>query len=230
MNSAIATIGRLERVTLGDRVYRELRELLMAGELMPGEKLSLRTVATQLGVSMMPVRGAVAQLVAEDALTVTPSRAVSVPMMTRRRFQELKAIRLVVEGHAAAEAARLRTETDLKAIRKFDALFRAAVGGPNPDPVAALRWNKSLHFAVYAAAASPALVAIIEGLWLKIGPVINLDLRSSTERLCTGQAELLHARMLAAIEAKDGEGARAALVEDIGSSAAVIETMGNLPD
>lgn len=37
-------------------------------------------------------------------------------------------------------------------------------------------------------------------------------------------------RMLAAIEAKDGEGARAALVEDISSSAAVIETMGNLPD
>jgi len=230
MSSAIGSIGRLERVTLGERVYRELKELLMAGELMPGDKLSLRTVATQLGVSMMPVRDAVARLVAEDALAVSPSRAVSVPVMTRRRFRELKTLRLVLEGHAAEEAARQRTPADLKAMRKFDAQFRAAVGGSEPDAAVALRWNKSLHFAVYAAAASPSLVAIIEGLWLKVGPVINLDIRGSAERLAVGQAEVLHGRMVAAIEAGDAAGARAALAEDISRSADFIEATGNLPD
>jgi DNA-binding GntR family transcriptional regulator len=230
MSTAIENIGRLERVTLGDRVYGELRELLMAGKLMPGEKLSLRSVAAMLGVSMMPVREAVNQLVAEDALTVLPNRAVTVPMMTKRRFQELKAIRIVIEGYATEQAAQLRTEIDLAAIRNFDALYRRAVEGPEPDPIAALRWNKSLHFAVYEAAASSSLLAIIEGLWLKIGPVINLDLRSSTERLCSGLSERLHARIVAAIEAKDSAAARDALVEDISSSADFIEAAGNLPD
>jgi DNA-binding GntR family transcriptional regulator len=230
MNSAIENIGRLERVTLGDRVYLELRELLMAGKLMPGEKLSLRSVAAMLGVSMMPVREAVSQLVAEDALTVLPNRAVSVPMMTKRRFQELTGIRAVIEGFAAEQAAQARTDLDIAAIRNFDSLYRRAVKGPGPDAIAALRWNKDLHFAVYTAAASPSLLAIIEGLWLKIGPVINLDLRSSTERLCLGISERLHARMVAAIEARDSRSARDALVEDIRSAAEFIEATGNLPD
>jgi DNA-binding GntR family transcriptional regulator len=230
MTTAIEGIGRLERATLGDRVTRELRELLMAGKLMPGEKLSLRTVAASLGVSMMPVREAVARLVAEEALIVSPNRSITVPLMTKRRFRELKAIRLVVEGHAAGEAARLRTADDLSAIRTSDAAFRDAVRSPAPDPAAALRANMSLHFAVYRAAASPSLTAIIEGLWLKVGPVINFDLRSSTERLSSGVSERLHARLLAAIEAKDGAGARDAVIADISGSADFIEAAGTLPD
>jgi DNA-binding GntR family transcriptional regulator len=197
---------------------------------MPGEKLSLRSVASSLGVSMMPVREAVAHLVAGDALTVLPNRAVRVPIMTRRRFQELTRIRLLLEGHAAEQAALLRTKEDLVSIRNFDALYRRAVQEPSADATAALRWNKDLHFAVYAAAQSPSLVAIIEGLWLKIGPVINLDLRSSTERLCTGPSEKLHAQLLVAIEARDGAGARDAVVADISTSADFIEAAGDLPD
>ncbi|GGF18324.1 GntR family transcriptional regulator [Aliidongia dinghuensis] len=220
----------MERVTLGDRVHRQLRELLMAGKLMPGEKLSLRSVAASLGVSMMPVREAVAQLVAEDALTVLPNRAISVPVMTKRRFRELRAIRVMLEGYAAEQAAQQRGEADLAQIREADAQFRRAVSGAAPDPVSALRWNMNLHFAVYRAAQSPSLLTIIEGLWLKVGPVINLDLRASAERLSAGASERLHARLLAAIEAGDGAGARAALVEDINGSAAFIEATGNLPD
>ena len=40
-----------------------------------------------------------------------------------------------------------------------------------------------LHFAIYRATGLPTLVGIIEGLWLKIGPVLNLDLKTSHERL-----------------------------------------------
>ena len=52
--SALEEIGALERETLGDRVTAELRALLVAGRLAPGEKLSLRRVAEALGVSPMP--------------------------------------------------------------------------------------------------------------------------------------------------------------------------------
>jgi DNA-binding GntR family transcriptional regulator len=230
MTTAIEAIGRLDRATLGDRVYRELRELLMAGKLMPGEKLSLRPVAASLGVSMMPVREAVARLVAEEALVVSPNRSIRVPLMSRRRFRELKAIRLVIEGYAAEQAALLRSVEDLAAIRRHDAGFRRAVTAPKPDPAAALGANMSLHFAVYRAAASPSLTQIIEGLWLKVGPVINYDLRASTDRLAAGAAEVLHAQLLAAIEARDAAGARAAVTADISSSADYIEAAGTLPD
>ena len=44
------------RQTLSADVYSQLRDLLISGRVMPGEKLSLRSIADALGVSVMPVR------------------------------------------------------------------------------------------------------------------------------------------------------------------------------
>jgi DNA-binding GntR family transcriptional regulator len=228
--SANATIDPVERVTLGQQVYAELRELLMAGELAPGDKLSLRAVAGRLGVSMMPVRQAVSRLVTDDALEVLPNRAVSVPVMTIAKFRELTRVRVAVEGFAAEEGALARSDADLHALAMHEAAFRREAQSHTPDLARAVRANKDLHFAVYAAAGLPALVAIIEGLWLRIGPVLNLDMKVSGERLAQGGAADQHARALAAIAARDGPAARAAIVADITAAAAFIEASGRLPD
>ena len=103
--SALDEIGALQRETLGERVTGELRALLVAGRLAPGEKLSLRRVAEALGVSMMPVREAVSRLAADRALEVLPGRAVRVPVLSLAQFRELTRLRLVVEGFAAEEAS-----------------------------------------------------------------------------------------------------------------------------
>ena len=87
---ALSSAPPLERQTLGDQVYAHVRKLLMSGRLAPGDKLSLRSVADVMGVSMMPVREAVSRLVADRALEVTPNRAVRVPEMKRRQFQDLR--------------------------------------------------------------------------------------------------------------------------------------------
>ncbi|WP_342352917.1 FCD domain-containing protein [Methylobacterium frigidaeris] len=99
---------------------------------------------------------------------------------------------------------------------------------PEPDLERAMRANRDLHFAVYEAAGLPSLIAIIEGLWLRIGPVLNLDMRSSPRRLAEGGAEAHHADLVAALSVGDAEGARTALAADIAGSAAFIETTGRL--
>lgn len=231
MVAALAPVGRIERVTLGDRVYEELRDLIIGGELAPGDKLSLRSVADTLGVSIMPVREAVSRLVGDEALAVLPNRAVSVPAMTLAKFRELTRIRLVVECYAAEQAAASRQAADLRVMTAFDAAFRREARSERPDPARAVRANKDLHFAVYRASRMPSLVAVIEGLWLKIGPVLNLDLKTSPERLAGGGAEVHHARVLAAIEAGDDGAAGRALAADIEGAAVFIEATGRLaPD
>jgi len=226
--SAIAQIGRLERATLGDRVHTELRELLMSGELAPGQRMSLRSVAETLGVSMMPVREAVSRLVADQSLEVLPNRAVRVPLMTRARFRELTTVRLAVEGFAAEQAARNHAEADLAVMRQFEEAFLAEARSPDPHAERAVRANKELHFAVYRATGLPTLVGIIEGLWLKIGPVLNFDLKASPERLRTGGATEHHRRLVAAMHAGDGAAARKALIADIEGAASFIESTGRL--
>ena len=225
-----ASTDTAERVTLGRRVHSHLRELLMSGELAPGQKMSLRSVAETLGVSMMPVRQAVAQLVADRSLEMLPNRAVRVPLMTRSKFKELTTVRLAVEGFAVEQAARSRAATDLAAMRRFEDAFEEEARNPHPRAEHAVRANKELHFAVYRATGLPTLVGIIEGLWLKIGPVLNLDLKLSPERLRTGGAVECHRRLLEAVEAREPAGARAALVADITGAARFIESTGRLID
>lgn len=98
-------IAPMRRDTLGERIFAELSEFLISGRLHPGERLSLRKMAEQMGVSMMPVRDAVGRLANEGALVVSPNRAVLVPLMTRARLVEMTEVRLAVEGFAARRAA-----------------------------------------------------------------------------------------------------------------------------
>src|SRR3974390_1071109 len=100
-----ASLGALERETLNDRVYRELKNSIMAGAFKPGSELTLRSVAEALGTSFMPVRDAMRRLVAERALEMRPSRTIAIPVLSADEFLELRRIRLLLEGEAVALAA-----------------------------------------------------------------------------------------------------------------------------
>jgi DNA-binding GntR family transcriptional regulator len=225
---ALSLVEPLDRQTLGERAYAQLAELLISGRLAPGEKLSLRNAAEVLGVSIMPVREAVSRLVADKALEVAANRAVRVPMMSATQFRDLTRVRIAIEGHAAAEAAQRRNDSNLDAIAAAETAMRAESELPLPDLPRAVELNKTFHFAVYEAAQSPILVEIIRALWLKAGPVINLDLRGNPDRLAKGEAIRFHAEVRAAIEAGDADVARAGVAADITGAADFILSHGRL--
>jgi DNA-binding GntR family transcriptional regulator len=227
---ALSEVEPLKRDTLGDRAYHQVADLLISGRLAPGDKLSLRTTAEALGVSIMPVREAITRLVADNALEVTPNRAVRVPVMSATRFRDLTRVRIEIEGYAAAEAAVLRNPDDLLRIAEFEEAFSLECGKKRPDHSRAVAFNQALHFAVYEAAQSPTLVDIIRSLWLKAGPVINLDLRANPERLRHSRAKRFHSDLLTAIRAGDAETARAAVANDIQDAATFILSQGRLAD
>ncbi len=99
----------------------------------------------------------------------------------------------------------------------------------HPDGSRAIAHNQALHFTVYRAAALPELLPIIEGLWLRIGPVLNFDMRGKGSGERMSKSEQCHARLVDAIGRADGRGARAALRSDIEGAARHIEARGVLP-
>ncbi|MEZ0220967.1 GntR family transcriptional regulator [Tardiphaga sp. 1201_B9_N1_1] len=226
--TALTLVEPLDRQTLGERAYAQLADLLISGRLAPGEKLSLRTAAEVLGVSIMPVREAVSRLVADKALEVAANRAVRVPVMSATQFRDLTKVRIAIEGHAAAEAAQLRGDRNLASIAIAEAAMRAESEMKAPDLPRAVELNKTFHFAVYEAAQSPILVEIIRALWLKAGPVINLDLRGNPDRLAKGEAIRFHADVRKAIEIGDAEAAKVGIAADITSAANFILSRGGL--
>ena len=82
--------------SLHDAIYASLRQALVMGDLVPGQRFSMRALADRFHTSLIPVRDALKRLVAERGLMMLPNRTVCVPLMTRPAFQELLQVRLRV--------------------------------------------------------------------------------------------------------------------------------------
>ncbi|WP_249732348.1 GntR family transcriptional regulator [Roseococcus sp. SDR] len=208
--------------TMGQAAYVQIAGLLTSGHVAPGERLSLRDLAERLGTSTMPIRAAVGRLAEYGALEVSPNRAVRVPVMSAARFAELADLRQEMEGLAAERAAKAATADDIAVITRIEAEFASVATGASPDAARAVALNRDLHFAIYAAARMPLLEGAIERLWLLAGPVLNLDMRADPRRLANTPARRFHAAALAALRARDGAAARAAIAGDIAEAAAFI--------
>ena len=200
-------LGAIQRETLNDRVYRQLRTMIMSGGVSPGKELKLRELAKELHVSLMPVRDAIGRLVVERALEMLPNRQVIVPELSLDRLLEVRRVRVVLEGEAGALAAQHATPDLLYSLRALQEKI-AAPSLRKQHEVFAL--NREFHFAIYQAAQSPLLFSMIEQLWLQIGPVFN---HISVDYVSEG-AEA-HEKIIAALLARDAHATRAAIAEDL---------------
>ncbi|ADJ64921.1 GntR family transcriptional regulator [Herbaspirillum seropedicae] len=226
----LSTMRKIQHATLSERVYQDLCELIQAGQVRPGQKLTLKGLADALGTSPMPVREAVRQLAAEGALEILPNRAMRVPLMTKGKFRELLKIRLALEGLAIEHAARHIDAVGLEQVARLHDTLSVEMKRKRPNVDLVIRLNKQLHFAAYQGSGMPTLVDLIAGLWLQVGPVINLDLRAGSRRLAEAPALVHHARLLEGLRAGSPEKARAGLEGDLLSAAEMILAGDGLPD
>ena len=218
----------LTRQTLSGDVYKQLSDLLMSGRVMPGEQLSLRTIAEGLGVSVMPVREAVHRLLSERALVLLPNRVLRVPQMTVSQFREITDIRLNLEGLATERAAKLVDEAGLQEIENAHQRFSREILAKKPSESNLIALNKDLHFAIYRQAQMPMLLEMIESLWLRIGPILNYDFRSGSTRVKEHVSATHHERIVNALKKRDAKAASAALAGDLQGAADFIVSAGVL--
>lgn len=211
-------LARLERETLHERAYEEVKKAIMGGAIAPGEPMTIRALAKALGTSVMPVREALRRLVAERALELLPNRSVSLPVMTADKFDEIVRIRLALEGMMAETAAKHITPDELKRMSRLneEMILKLRQGAKKY-----LALNQEFHFQLYLAARMPQAMSIVETLWLQIGPFLR-HVSSDFD-----QADFLdhHEAMLKALAKRDGQRARAAIEADISEAAETILTL-----
>jgi DNA-binding GntR family transcriptional regulator len=114
----------LEHIELSDRVYAQIRDMILAGELMPGEKIYQEKLADQLGVSRTPLLKALQRLEHEFLVTSVPRRGVYVKKISLDEVIDVFYSREVLEGLAAKLAARRRTDTELERLKALFYPFR----------------------------------------------------------------------------------------------------------
>ena len=88
-----------------NEVFDVLHNRVIAGELQPGQWLRQEEIASQLGVSMTPVREALDQLVAAGLAEREPYRGVRVIELTHEEMLDAYGLRLLIEPAAARLAS-----------------------------------------------------------------------------------------------------------------------------
>jgi DNA-binding GntR family transcriptional regulator len=210
MDASLSPLSPVTRLNLNAQVYATLRSALLEGRLRPHQRLKIRDLASAMSVSETPVREAVMQLVRERALVLQTSRSLTVPRLSARQYVELRRIRFELEGLAAAEATPRIVPRAITDLEKLHARYLKAEIAANASEAVRLNWH--FHSSIYKSADMPELFNLIEGLWLRSGPLLTYQYPHATP-LYPGRHR--HLDVIDALRDRDAAAVRAAIQADM---------------
>lgn len=115
--------------SLVSEVYEAILGQIMSLRIPPRARITVDNLARELKVSQTPIREALSRLEAEGLVVKTHLVGYSAaPQLTRKRFDELYELRLLLEPPSAAKAAELMDEAALDALRRFAQAMSAGTG------------------------------------------------------------------------------------------------------
>jgi DNA-binding GntR family transcriptional regulator len=194
------------RPQLSEDVARYVRRRIFEGAYGAGTYVRLEQLAAELGVSVTPVREALLGLRAEGLLVQQPHRGFMVLPVTGRDIADVSNLQAHVGGELAARAASNITEEQLAQLKDIQAQLEDAYDQEDHDR--AVRLNHDFHRAINIAADSPKLSQLM-GQITRYAPEAVFP----TVEGWPAQSVKDHRRVIAALEHRDEERARAVMAE-----------------
>lgn len=190
-------------------VYEKIRDMILFGDLAPGQPITIHGLVTTLGLGMTPVREAIRRLTAEGALQSTDTRRVLVPQLHASQLDELSHLRLAIEPHLAGLAAARISPEAIDGLEAIDKDLDEAIAAG--DVQSYLRLNYAFHRSLYAHSESDIALSMADALWLRAGP----SLRVVCGRYGTLNLPDMHEETIAALRKRDAGATASAIAADI---------------
>ncbi|WP_027475660.1 GntR family transcriptional regulator [Curvibacter gracilis] len=197
---------RLKPNSLHSEVADQLRERIFNGELAPGMFLDEVALCERLSISRTPLREALKVLSAEGLLRHEPRRGCFVNEVTERDLDEIFPLIALLEGRCAYEAARHVNDADLATLAVLHDQLQACAQAQQLTEY--YQVNYQIHEAIIRLADNRWLAQTIADL-RKILRLARLQSLQAPGRI--GQSLSEHLAVLAALKARDAEGAEAAM-------------------
>lgn len=158
--SVVPAAPPVPRVLLRDQAAGLIRRAIVVGELTPGQVVKDTRLAADLGLSVAPVRQALARLADEGLVETKPQSHTRVTLVTLAAVRDALAVIRAMHELATREAVPLLTPSDLTAMREANARFRGAVEASDID--SALAADDALHAVVVHRHGNRAVLATLE--------------------------------------------------------------------
>ncbi|UNB52186.1 MULTISPECIES: GntR family transcriptional regulator [unclassified Mycolicibacterium] len=147
MPASDAPRRRLQR--LSDIASDHVRELIVSGQLRPGEFIRPESIAEDLGISATPAREGLLQLQSEGFLDMVPRRGFSVSSLSESDIRDIYDAQALLGGELAARAAASRTPQTIASLKAVQKSLEHATASGNYDEVE--RLNHEFHAMIYRA-------------------------------------------------------------------------------
>jgi DNA-binding GntR family transcriptional regulator len=207
--------------SLADQAYVVLRREIADGDFIPGQRVTERGLAGQLGVSPTPVREAIRRLEHERLLERLDGRTLTVAQPSVHRLYELSLIEAALAGVAAKLAAESATDRELKAIRGAheQALHSIPSARTVEDGIEIVRLARQTHQLIYEASHNVQLLDMIATAgafdWrVRVESVRRLGPAYPSK---TGLDD--HTAIIASLEARDSDSAETLMREHVAAAA-----------
>ncbi len=201
---AVAMIRPLQRpVPLRQSVYDALIDLIVGGELPPGQHMVETDLARQLGVSRQPIREALHRMEAEGWVDLRPSQGAFVHVPTDSEVDELLDVRALLEAETARLAAAARGATPAQLARLREICRDGEAAAEAGDFGAAVAANNAFHAEVAAVGGNAVLAELADIVGRRVQWYYRMV---APERGHGSWAE--HAEIIEAIESGDADQAQ----------------------
>ncbi|MEX2260940.1 MAG: GntR family transcriptional regulator [Bryobacteraceae bacterium] len=158
----LASSCKIQSITLRHQIASRMRQAILEGSLVPGERLVERALAAQLGSSLTAVREALIQLETEGLITKRSNSTTHVTSLSRDEISKTFAIRGELERFAVTEAARRATPPDIS--RLEDLHLGVIHAARAKDPRVYIQRDLAWHEAVWAVSGNEVLVGALRRL------------------------------------------------------------------
>jgi DNA-binding GntR family transcriptional regulator len=149
--------------TIAQHAVEGLRRALTSGELSPGDKIRQEEIAANLGISVSPVREALATLEQEGQVTYLPRRGYFVTEFDVDDLREIYELRALLEERAARRALPLLEDDALERVKLAARDCADAVS--SGDVASELDANRRFHFGLLDSPGQSHTMRVIRLLW-----------------------------------------------------------------
>ena len=155
----------LQHNKLPDLVLDKLMEWIMSGKLSMGDKLNTEELASQLGVSRMPIREALSNLEKKGLAESIPYAGTRLITLTKEDVRQIYIARTALEPVAARYACEKITEEEIQNLEKIQEEYTKIVSQDSIDAIEVYQQNRLYHFSIYKASQLDRVCSMIESLW-----------------------------------------------------------------
>ncbi|MGV0632954.1 GntR family transcriptional regulator [Mycolicibacillus trivialis] len=213
----MGSAGLPPRSQLSEQVAHYVRSRIFDGTYPAGAFIRLDQLASELGVSVTPVREALVGLRVEGLLDQRPHRGFMVLPVTERDISDVSAVQAHIGGELAARAAAGIGEEQVRRLQGIQEELEQAYR--RGDDEQAVRLNHEFHRVVNVAARSPKLAQLMSQI-TRYAPESVFPLVAGWP----ARSKRHHRRILAALQRRDAEAARTAMAEHLADGAAPMIT------